>query len=779
MFSSTSSPRLEETCRAELVRPKIEGTRGSGWRFAATLAVTLATLVLPVGATGQSEYYRHTFFDNGPRTDAYYYSAGKAVAPSTLETVGAKLPLDGATYFTGPNSVKVAWESKAGGAWAADVSVLVFRNRDYHFDGDTLSLWVYAPEAIRAAAMPQFRLQDMARQFSKPEPLGEFSGDIPAKKWTRVFIPFSKIETGSIHPLDPRQLKTVILEQGEADGAAHTLFVDEIRIDDAGARKAGGTRGNATALAAPANLTATAYERHIDLSWEYTTAARSSKSASERFVIYRAFDGKDFQPIGIQTPGIRRYTDFLGKVGQRAEYKVAASDAEYRESAQSAAASATTHAMSDDELLTMLQEECFRYYWEGADPDAGTALENIPGDDRIMATGASGFGIMALVVGVDRGFITREQGAERLNKITAFLERAPRYHGVWSHFMDGKEAKTLPVFDMVDSGGDLVESAFLMQGLLAARQYFNRDTPAEKELVARITRLWEGMEWDWYRKTADSDALYWHWTPEWSWFINHRLTGFNETMIVYLLAIASPTHPVGAELYYTGWAGQSEAARHYRKDWSGTADGEKYANGTTYFGTKLDVGVGSGGPMFFAHYSYMGFDPHSLTDLYTNYFENNRNLALINRAYTTENPKKSKTYAADAWGLTASDGPHGYMPSAPDAEHDVGTIAPTGALASFPYLPDASMAAFKHYYRDLGDKLWGVYGPLDAYNLDADWWSPIYMGLNQAPITVMIENQRTGLIWKLFNSNPEIQTMLKKLNATTENLRAHKTSAAN
>ena len=759
----------------ERIRPKPAGRRAVKARFVIATALGLVAALLPVVALGQTSYYRHTFFDNGPRDASYYHSAGKAVTPSTLETRGNRLPLDARTFFTAPNSVKVAWESKAGGAWAADISVLVFRNRDYHFDGDTLVFWVYSPEAIRAAAMPNLRLLDMAREFSKPAPLGEFSGDIPAKKWTRVFIPFSKIETGSIHPLDPRQLKTLIFEQGEADAAAHTLFVDEIRIENGRSGKARGAEGKAAGLDAPANLKATAYERHIDLSWQYRV---TRGGPAERFVIYRSSDGKEFAPIGIQTPGIHRYIDFLGKVGETAYYKVAASDAEYRESAKSVAASATTHAMSDDELLTMLQEACFRYYWEGADEYSGMALENIPGDDRIIATGASGFGIMALVVGTDRGFITREQGAERLNKITKFLEKAPRYHGVWSHFMDGKEVKTLPVFDMVDSGGDLVESAFLMQGLLAARRYFNRDTPAEKELAQRITRLWEGMEWDWYRKSADSDAIYWHWTPEWSWFINHRLTGFNETMIVYLLAIASPTHPVGPELYYTGWAGQSEAAQLYRKGWSGLAEGSKYANGTTYFGTKLDVGVGSGGPMFFAHYSYMGFDPHSLTDLYANYFENNRNLALINRAYATENPKKSKTYSAEAWGLTASDGPKGYMPGAPDAEHDLGTLAPTGALASFPYTPEASMAAFKHFYRDLGDKLWGVYGPLDAYNLDDDWWSPIYMGLNQAPITVMIENQRTGLVWKLFNSNPEIQTMLKKLNATTENLRAHQSQTA-
>lgn len=745
-------------------------------RFLRTTAFMLAWSLTAVGTWAQSSYYRHTFFDNGPKGASYYYSSGRAVEPSTLETRDKKLPLDRTTFFTGPNSVKVAWESKPSGAWGAEISVLVFRNRDYHFDGDRLSFWVYAPEAIRAAAMPRFRLLDMARQFSKPVALGEFSGGIPAKKWTRVFIPLNKILTGSIHPFDPRQLKTLIFEQNQADGAPHTLFVDEIRIDNARPGETGaGSGAKAAGLYAPANLNATAYERHIDLSWQYrVTRGRPV----ERFVIYRSFDGKEFAPIGIQTPGIYRYTDFLGRVGQTAYYKVASSDSEYRESQQSAPASATTHAMSDDQLLTMLEEACFRYYWEGADPYSGMALENIPGDDRIIATGASGFGIMALVVGVERGFITREQGARRLNQITTFLAKAPQYHGVWSHFMDGKEVKTLPVFDMVDSGGDLVESAFLMQGLLAARRYFNRDTPVEKELAARITHLWEGMEWDWYCKTADSDALYWHWTPEWSWFINHRLTGFNETMIVYLLAIASPTHAVGPELYYTGWAGQSEAAQLYRKGWSGSREGSNYANGMTYFGTKLGVGVGTGGPMFFAHYSYMGFDPHSLTDLYTNYFENNRNLALINRAYAMENPKKSKTYSGEAWGLTASDGPDGYMPSAPDAEHDVGTLAPTGALASFPYTPEASMAAFKHFYRDLGDRLWGVYGPLDAYNLDHDWWSPIYMGLNQAPITVMVENYRTGLVWNLFHSNPEIETMLKKLSATTENLRAQQSQAA-
>jgi hypothetical protein len=352
---------------------------------------------------------------------------------------------------------------------------------------------------------------------------------------------------------------------------------------------------------------------------------------------------------------------------------------------------------------------------------------------------------------------------KRLTQIVGFLEKADRFHGVWAHFMNGSTGKAMPVFGLFDDGGDLVETSFLMQGLLAARQYFNGNTAAEKELYSRITRLWEQVEWDWYRECDKRDALCWHWSPAWTFHIRHRLTGWNEVMITYLLAIASPTHPVPPSLYYSGWAGQSEDAVSYRSGWSGTTDGDHYANGKTYFGIKLDVGEGTGGPLFFTHYSFMGFDPHQLTDRYTNYFENNRNIALINRAYCVANPKHFAGYSREAWGLTASDGPRGYVPHAPDQFADTGTITLTGALASFPYTPDASMEAFKHFYRDLGEQLWDIYGPRDAYDPTAHWVSQIYMGLNQAPIAVMIENYRTGLVWKSFMSNPEIPATVKKI----------------
>ena len=730
----------------------------------------LAALAFPALVHGNADYYRHIYFDNSLTSDFYFYSSGQASAPSLLEQTNWKLPVETRIFLTAPNALRLEWQSEAGGGWEAEVRLMDFRYRYPEMSGNSLYFWCFAPQAIAAADLPLLvgsdtreglQVAQFPGSFSEPLPLGKFAGDLPAGRWVQVRIPLAEFHTGSIYPFRPQYLRNIIFLQGRADGVRHKLILDEIRIDDDAAGNP--ARGASAMLPPPQNVRAIGYDRHIEVRWDSVDRPNLG-----RYMIYRALDGKDFQPIGIQLPGTQRYSDFLGKAGVTAQYKVAASDREYRQSALSNVASASTREFTDDELLTMLQEACFHYYWEGADPASGMTRENIPGDDRMVATGASGFGISALMVGVDRGFITREQGVERLTKIVSFLEHAQRYHGAWSHYMDGGSGKTMPVFGTFDNGGDLVETSFLMQGLFAARQYFHRGNEKEQSLYRRISQLWETVEWDWYRQNPKSDVLYWHWSSQWAWQIHHPLIGFNEVMITYLLAMASPTHAVPADLYYTGWAGQTKNALEYRAGWSGSTDGDHYGNGHTYYGIKLDVGVGTGGPLFFTHYSYTGFDPHSLHDRYTSsYFDNNRNIALINRAYSIANPKHFAGYGPNAWGLTASDGPSGYVPHAPDNASDQGTLTLTGALASFPYTPEASMEAFKHYYRDLGAQLWDIYGPRDAFNPGQDWISPIYMGLNQAPITVMIENYRTGLVWRNFMSNPEIGVMLQKLDAAT------------
>jgi hypothetical protein len=605
-----------------------------------TRRTTLALLIIATTISSYTHaqtqplaaYYSHVLFDNSLTPDQYFYARAQAENTSTIATMNGRLPVETGIFHTPPNALRLEWQSNPNGGWSAQIQRPGIRNLAPQYLGDTLIFWCYAEQPIRASDLPLIQLTDAAHGFSVPVKMGGFIEEIPQAKWVEVRIPLSRFKAEALRGFDPTRLGSMVFIQNASDAAPHSMIIDDIKIDFIATTQ--------TSLSAPTNIHAKGYDRHIDVSWDAV-----SSDNLQHYLILRSEDGTDYKPIGIQVPGINRYADFLGRSNEKAYYKVAALDRDYRSSPPSDAASASTRVLSDDELLTMVEEACFRYYWEGAHPNAGMALENIPGDDRIVALGASGFGIMSLLVGADRGFITRQQGVERLNKIVAFLEKAPRYHGVWSHFLNGYTAQSIPLFGMYDDGGDLVETSFLMEGLLAARQYF-KDQP---DLFRRITSLWQGVEWDWYRMSPDSDALYWHWSPDYTWHIHHRLTGWNEVMITYLLAIASPTHAVAPELYYTGWAGQSDAATHYRSGWSGTTQGNRYFNGNTYYGIKLDVGEGLGGPLFFTHYSFMGFDPHALTDRYTNYFENNRNIARINQAYCIQNPGHHAGYGANAW----------------------------------------------------------------------------------------------------------------------------------
>jgi len=722
-----------------------------------TLAVLAAlALFVPGVCLAQSGYDSHVIFDNSITNQFYYYSGGSVVAPSELELVNGKLPLENSIYRTPPNALRLTWRTVYGGEWEATINLDKIYRR-LKLSGSAITFWCYADAEISKEESPLVYLVDSKGEGTPSIKLFGDLDKIPAKTWTRVRLPFTSfirlVQGTAESPFDPTRISRMTIVHGLDDGKSHTLVVDDLRVaeDDS---------NDTQPPATPTGLGATGADRHVDLKWQ-----RNGEADVERYTIYRSMDGKEFTPIAIQRGYLGRFVDFLGASGKTASYKISAVDWSGNESAPSSAVTASTKAMTDDELLTMVQEASFRYYWDAAHPVAGMGIEILPGDENLVALGGSGFGIMALVVGANRGFVTREQCAERMLKIVRFLSKADRFHGVWPHFLDGNTGKTVAYFGRYDNGGDLVETAFLMQGLLVARQYFDRNTPAEREIRDTITDFWKTVEWDWYRKEPDGDVLYWHWSPDYGFHISHPLIGWNETMIIYLLAIASPTHAVPASMYYTGWAGQKDLMVNYRRGWSRTTQGDHYANGNTYYGTRLDVGVGNGSELFFTHFSFMGFDPRGKRDRYTNYFENNRNIALIQHAYAIENPLKRKGYGDNAWGRSAgiNAGSGRATPSG-----DNGTLNVEASIASFPYTPDESMKALKHYYRDLGGKLWGIYGFRDGFNETEDWFEDVYMALNQAPQVVMIENHRTGLIWKLFMSNPEIDPALKAIGFTKD-----------
>ncbi|MEO6550873.1 MAG: glucoamylase family protein [Ferruginibacter sp.] len=399
--------------------------------------------------------------------------------------------------------------------------------------------------------------------------------------------------------------------------------------------------------------------------------------------------------------------------------------------------------ITDQALLDKVQQQTFKYFWDFGHPVSGMARERNTSND-LVTSGGTGFGIMAIVTAVSRNFITRQEGADRVLKITNFLtNNCPRYHGAFAHWINGVTGETIP-FSNDDNGADLVETSYLMQGLLTARQYFSTADVVETDLRSKINLLWNGVEWSWFQQ-GNQNVLYWHWSPDKGWIINAKISGWNEALITYVMAASSTTYSIPKVVYDNGWA-RNGAMK----------------NNAIYFGYQLPLGPDLGGPLFFEHYSFMGINPNGLNDTYANYQSQAINHTKINYEYCRANPKQWYGYSNLCWGLTASDVPNGYNANAP-GNNDIGVISPTAAISSIAYTPTESMNALKFFYYKLGDKLWGSYGFFDAFSLKDPWFATSTLAIDQGPVIVMIENYRTGLLWNLFTSAPEIKNGMKNL----------------
>jgi hypothetical protein len=411
-------------------------------------------------------------------------------------------------------------------------------------------------------------------------------------------------------------------------------------------------------------------------------------------------------------------------------------------------------ALPDDELLEAVQRQTFRYFWEGAHPVSALARDRCKtgaaAEDDLVATGGSGFGVMALIVAVERGWVARAAALDRFGRMLDLLSRATCYHGVFPHFMNGRTGATIP-FMRKDDGGDLVETSLLMMGLLCAREYFNRDTPAETKLRGLVNYLWNEVEWDWY--TRGRSVLSWHWSPNNGWALDLEIRGWNECLITYVLAASAPRYRIDPAVYHQGFA-----------------EGRNFVNGKPYYGITLPLGAPFGGPLYFAHYSFCAIDPTGLKDRYADYWEQNLQHVRVNHAHCERNPLNWRGYGASCWGLTSSDGADGYATHSPD--NDDGTISPTAALSSMPYSPRESMQALRHFLKVHGARSWGRFGFVDAFCEAKDWYADTFLAIDQGPIILMIENHRTGLLWKLFMKAPEIQSGLRALSFTGPHIKS-------
>jgi hypothetical protein len=545
-------------------------------------------------------------------------------------------------------------------------------------------------------------------------------------KWFTIRMNINSFNTGALN-----YISALVFENYGAD--AGMVYVDNIRL----------------VSFKPEGLTAAGHDSRIDLRWQPIEGAAG-------WNIYRAdTETGPFAKINSDVHCVNVYSDFLGTNGLTKHYYVT-SVVGGGESIPSEVVSASTYAMTDEQFLNSVEEATFRFFWDYAHPAGGLTRDYYePGNvTNQCALGGTGMGLMTICVGAERGFVSRADAAQRVLKIMNFLnDVTPRYHGAWAHFADGYTGQTIAVINTYDDGADLVETAYIAQGLLTVRQYFNNPNDAvETQIRSLAWQMWEGIDWYWFLRRSEegyenNEALYWHWSPNYGWAMNMPIRGYNECQIVYLLAIASPTHPIPPSCYYNGWAAYG------------------YKNGNTYYGYKQWVG-GFESCMFFTHYTHLGFDPRSKYDNFCNYFDNSRNIALIDRAYCIANPKGYADYSELVWGMTASYNPWGYGAQAPGGP-DNGTISPTAALSSTPYTPTESIATMRHFYHNYDGKLWGPFGFTDAFNPTFNWYSPCYIAIDQGPIMIMIENYRTGLCWNLFMSNPEIAPMLDAIGWAT------------
>lgn len=675
------------------------------------------------------------FFANGTTTTFYDQgivdkvnlgtSTFEFTYPPGLPQYNDKVPCT-TTAYQGASSLKFNYFSSASGNWKATIHRSDWSSANLS-NSDSLSFYLYPVEDFPDTALPLIAVKtaltsgsgEITSSFYK---LSGFNSNIKTGEWNRIVFPLEKFF--SVSSLNRSVVKGVVFAQSEKNNTSRMIYIDEIKAFK-----------SISSVLPVTGLTATGYDSHAELSW-------TKPANGFTYRIYTSVDGGlNYSVRGETTDNF--YLDFVPEEYRNKSLTYKVVTAYQQKESEPAMAITEITDYTDDELLDMIQRYTFRYFWEGAHQATGLALERTNGGSSTAASGATGMGLMAMIVAYEREYRPREEIKDRILSILDFLGRCDRHHGAWSHWYNADTGKTQP-FSTYDNGGDLVETAYVVQGLMALKNYFTGDDTKSVQIREKTDQLWKGVEWDWYRQ-GNQNVLYWHWSPNYNWKMNMKISGWNECLVTYVLAASSPTFGIPKEVYTQGWARNGSMV-----------------NKRTYYGYPISLSPNWGGPLFWIHYSFLGLNPNGLKDQYADYWSENVITAKIHVEYAKANPKGHLNYSAKNWGLTASDDPSGYTAHQP-VINDNGTISPTAALASFPYTPDESMAAMKYFYRERGKDIFGKYGPYDAFNDNVGWVQKAYLGIDQGPIVVMIENYRTGLLWNTVMKDSNLKSGLDKL----------------
>jgi hypothetical protein len=675
-----------------------------------------------------SEGTDETFYDQGivnvgSMGDSYF----EVTHPPGLPQYNDKVPCL-TTSFKGSTALKFNYTSSPDGNWRTTI----YRNDWSTTDisgMDSISFFVYSEVSLPTSALPLIglkanKLSGSGDVSSELYALENFNDSVPPEEWTQITFPLDTFLLDDANSdLNFSETKGVIFNQSEQNNVSRLLLIDEIIAFK-----------SLEEIPVVKNLSVTGYDSHAELQWEQDVPDLAYR-------IYASFDAGETWEIRAETTN-KYYLDFVPEtaINSTVQYRVVTLSQD--KESEPVEATAELRDFSDEELLDMVQRYTFRYFWEGAHQETGMILERSNGNGRTAASGATGMGLMALILGHEREYRPQEEIKDRILMILEFLTNCDRHHGAWSHWYTSDTYETQP-FSEKDDGGDLVETSYLAAGLIALKNHFSGNDSKSIQIREQANQLWREIEWTWYQK--GENVLYWHWSPNYDFEMNMQVRGWNEALITYIMAASSPTYPISEEVYTNGWARNGGMV-----------------NERSFYEYDISLSPDWGGPLFWIHYSHLGINPSGLSDEYADYWQEHVNTAKIHQAYAVDNPLNHESYSHSCWGLTASDDPEGYTAHQP-WYNDNGTISPTAALGSMPYTPDETLKALKYFYRERGSELFGKYGFYDAFNDNVDWVADSYLGIDQGPIVVMIENYRTGLLWYTVMKDEEVKAGLDKL----------------
>ena len=695
------------------------------WEITALFLVTIVA-----GSTSRSNAQYVLIFDDEDQGGTEYRDAsyGFVEGGDYLKRLGSdatKLPVDATHAYVGTTSGLLQYRHGAG-RWEMFVAAPGWAGQDLS-EMDSLLLFLNGPSAINAAELPRIGLEDTDSDKTGLIALGDYLDGLDADTatWQRVAIPIDDFQP--VGGFTIAGTKTVRFADSATNSETRTLWFDLIVAVSSSTQPP---------TSPPANLSTRVGDRSVILRWDAPEGALGH-------YVYRAAGAAEVLARITSSLVGSTFVDFDVENGVEYRYAVEAIGVGGQSSGLSEEIVAAPRQLSDEEFLELVSHSAFDFFWYEANPENGLIKDrSTPTSNASIAS--VGFGLTGIPIAIDRGWIDRDEGLSRVLTTLQFFWSSSRgpdaagvtgYHGFYYHFLNMATGKRSGTTEL-----STIDTSLLLGGVLFVREYFDGDDPQEEEIRALADSIYQRVDWNWASPRLPLVSLGWH--PE-SGFLPYDWTGYNEAMILYVLALGSPTHPIPANAWY-GWTSGYDWETYYRM---------------TFIRFP---------PLFGHQYTQVWVDFRGIQDAFTrnrdiDYFENSRRATLANRAYCVANPLGWEGYGPNLWGLTASDGPTGYKArGAPPAQNDDGTIAPTAAGGSIVFTPDESIAALRHMYDAYRTRIWGPYGFRDAFNLEADWFDTDYIGIDQGPILLMIENYRTEGVWERFMKNADILRGLER-----------------